>query len=218
MKGMITTGIQELDRVNKAYSVTEMKRVFPYSAKYEGKHMKHGLHLWYELTVTSKATSLEVVKAYSKLQAVAIAEPIHEAVLIDGSGKPTYVAMPEARSANSEYFNDPYLPKQWHYNNTGQTGGTPGADINLYNAWGITTGKPNVIISIHDQGVDYRHEDLSANMWVNEAEKNGKKDVDDDGNGYVDDINGFNFTNNSGIIDPMYHGTHVGGTLSLIHI
>lgn len=215
-KGMVTTGIQELDKVNKTYSVTEMKRVFPYSPKFEGKHMKHGLHLWYELTVTAKTASRDVVKAYAKLQAVEIAEPIHEAVLIDGSGQPTYVPKPAERSAN-EYFNDPYLPKQWHYNNTGQTGGTPGSDINLYNAWGITTGTSNVIISIHDQGVDYKHEDLAANMWVNEAEKNGKKDFDDDGNGYVDDINGFNFTNNSGSIDVMFHGTHVGGTVAAVN-
>jgi subtilisin family serine protease len=215
-KGMVVTGVQALDKLNKTYSVTEMKRVFPYSPKFEGKHMKHGLHLWYELTVTAKASSRDVVKEYTKLQAVEIAEPIHEEVLIDGSGQPTYIPKPVERSAN-EYFNDPYLPKQWHYNNTGQTGGTPGADINLYNGWGITTGTPNVIISIHDQGVDYKHEDLAANMWVNLAEKNGKKDVDDDGNGYVDDINGFNFTNNSGSIDVMYHGTHVGGTIAAVN-
>jgi len=215
-KGKVSTGIQALDNLNSTYSVTEMKRVFPYSPKFEGKHMKHGLHLWYELTVASPTGSKEVAKAYSKLQEVEIAEPIHEMVLIDGSGQPTYVPKAVERSA-SEYFNDPYLPKQWHYNNTGQTGGTPGSDINLYNGWGITTGTPNVIISIHDQGVDYRHEDLAANMWVNEAEKNGRKDVDDDGNGYVDDVNGFNFTNNSGIIDPMYHGTHVGGTIAAVN-
>ncbi len=216
-KGMVTTGIQALDKLNKTYSVTEMKRVFPYSPKFEGRHMQHGLHLWYELTVTAKASSRDVVKEYSKLQEVDIAEPIHETVLVDGSGKPVYVTSPFTETNNrvdTAYFNDPYLKKQWHYNNTGQTGGTPGADINLFNAWAITAGKPNVIISIHDQGVDYKHEDLANMMWVNLAEKNGTKDVDDDGNGYVDDIYGFNFTNNSASIDIMYHGTHVAGTIA----
>ena len=216
-KGLVNTGNKALDRLNTSYAVTEMTRVFPYSPKFEGKHMKHGLHLWYEVTLGSKVASKEVARAYSGLPEVEIAEPIHETVLIDGSGKPVYVKSPNSDRTDTTYFNDPYLPKQWHYNNTGQTGGTPGSDINLFNAWGITKGTPNVVISIHDQGVDYRHEDLAANMWVNEAEKNGKKDVDDDGNGYVDDVNGFNFTNNSGIIDPMYHGTHVGGTVAAVN-
>lgn len=220
-KGMITTGVQALDKLNKTYSVTSMKRVFPYSPKFEGRHMKYGLHLWYELTIGAQVTSTDVVKAYAKLQDVEISEPIHEAVLVDGSGKPTYVTAPvytpyaaSSSRKDTAYFNDPYLKKQWHYNNTGQTGGTPGADINLFNAWGITAGKPNVIVSIHDQGVDYKHEDLAANMWVNEAEKNGLPGVDDDGNGYIDDINGFNFSNNSGAIDIQYHATHVAGTIA----
>ncbi len=213
-KGMVSTGIKALDKLNTTYAVTEMTRVFPYSPKFEGKHMKHGLHLWYEVTLGSKVASKEVARAYSGLPEVEIAEPIHETVLIDGSGKPVYVKSPDADRTDNAYFNDPYLKKQWHYNNTGQTGGTPGSDINLFNAWGITTGTPNVVISIHDQGVDYKHEDLADMMWVNTAEKNGKKDVDDDGNGYIDDINGFNFTNNSGSIEPMYHGTHVGGTIA----
>lgn len=213
-KGMVSTGIKALDKLNTTYAVTEMTRVFPYSPKFEGKHMKHGLHLWYEVTLGSKVASKEVARAYSGLPEVEIAEPIHETVLIDGSGKPVYVKSPDADRTDNAYFNDPYLKKQWHYNNTGQTGGTPGSDINLFNAWGITTGTPNVVISIHDQGVDYKHEDLADMMWVNTAEKYGKKDVDDDGNGYIDDINGFNFTNNSGSIEPMYHGTHVGGTIA----
>jgi subtilisin family serine protease len=183
LKSKLTTGIQALDRLNSTYSVTDMKRVFPYSPKFEGRHMEHGLHLWYELTVGAKVASKEVVNAYSQLREVEIAEPIHETVFNDGSGKPTYVTSPLTSSGDRSdvaYFNDPYLKKQWHYNNTGQTGGTPGADINLFNAWDITAGKPNVIISIHDQGVDYKHEDLANSMWVNEAEKNGTKDVDDD--------------------------------------
>ncbi len=213
-KGMVSTGIKALDKLNTTYAVTEMTRAFPYSPKFEGKHMKHGLHLWYEVTLGSKVASKEVARAYSGLPEVEIAEPIHETVLIDGGGKPVYVKAPEGDRADKAYFNDPYLKKQWHYNNTGQTGGTPGSDINLFNAWDITTGTPNVVISIHDQGVDYKHEDLAANMWVNQAEKNGQHEIDDDGNGYIDDIYGFNFTNNSGTIEPMYHGSHVGGTIA----
>src|SRR5699024_1083317 len=88
-------------------------------------------------------------------------------------------------------FNDPRLPEQWHYNNEGtENGFTAGADINLFEAWKVETGKPNVIVSVHDEGIKVDHEDLAAHMWVNEAELNGQEGVDDDNNGYVDDIHG----------------------------
>lgn len=68
----------------------------------------------------------------------------------------------------------------------------------------------------------YKHEDLAANMWVNQAELNGQKGVDDDGNGYVDDVYGYNFAKDQGDItwtDPedSGHGTHVAGTISAVN-
>lgn len=213
-KGIVTTGIQTLDKLNSTYSVTSMKRVFPYSPKFEERHVKHGLHLWYEVTISAKASSVDVVKAYSNLQEVEIAEPIHEIVLVDGGGKPIYVPSVKSERTTTLPFNDPYLPRQWHYNNTGQTGGTPGADINLFNAWNITHGTSNVIVSIHDQGVQANHDDLAANMWTNVTELNGETGVDDDGNGYIDDIHGVNFASGTGTIDVGYHGTHVAGTVA----
>lgn len=215
-KGIVTTGIQSLDNLNTTYSVTEMKRVFPYSPKFEEKHKKYGLDLWYDVTIISKASSSEVVKNYSQLPEIEKAEPILEKILIDGSTKPIYLSKSE-KGSGSEYFNDPYLFKQWHYNNTGQTGGTPGSDINAYKAWDITKGSKNVIVSIHDQGVDVDHEDLKDAMWVNEAELNGVTGVDDDGNGYKDDVYGFNFASNMGKIDAMFHGTHVAGTIGAVN-
>ena len=108
---------------------------------------------------------------------------------------------------------------QWHYNNTGnifaQTSQL-GADANVYAAWQLSTGNPDVIVAVVDQGVKYDHEDLAANMWVNEAELNGTPGVDDDGNGYVDDIYGYNFTKETGELDfsaELMHGTHVAGTI-----
>ncbi len=215
-KGIITTGIQELDKVNSKFSAIEMKRVFPYSPKFEEKHIKYGLNLWYEVTLNSKASSNEVVAEYANLQEILKAEPILEKILIDGSNKPVYLSKSE-KGTTSEYFNDPYLYKQWHYNNTGQSGGKPGADINAYKAWNIAKGSKNVIVSIHDQGVDVKHEDLKDAMWVNEAELNGITGVDDDGNGYKDDIYGFNFASNIGTVDAMYHGTHVAGTIGAVN-
>lgn len=217
--GVVTTGIQALDRLNATYSVTNMKRVFRYSPKFEERHIKYGLNLWYDVTIGVRASSTDAVRDYSKLQEVDRAEPILQKVINDGSTKPFYVSKADLgpNSNRSDYFNDPYLFKQWNYNNTGQSGGTPGDDINAYKAWNITKGSADVIVAIMDMGVDVNHEDLKGAMWVNEAEQNGTAGVDDDNNGYKDDINGFNFGKNMGTIDADYHATHVAGTIGAVN-
>ncbi|MCL1035866.1 S8 family serine peptidase [Shewanella submarina] len=108
---------------------------------------------------------------------------------------------------------DPRYPEMWGLNNTGQDGGTADADVDAPEAWDITTGDSDVVIAVIDTGVDYNHEDLSANMWVNPGEIAGNG-IDDDGNGVVDDVHGFSALNDNG--DPMDgngHGTHVAGTI-----
>ena len=120
--------------------------------------------------------------------------------------------------------NDPRFGSLWGLNNTAQeVNGETGkrdADIDAPEAWKITTGSSDVVIAVIDTGVDYLHEDLKANIWVNPREipGNGK---DDDGNGYVDDIHGIDAIHNSG--DPMDltaddggHGTHVAGTIAAV--
>ena len=108
---------------------------------------------------------------------------------------------------------DPQFGQLWGLHNAGQTGGTADADIDAPEAWGITTGSASVIVGIIDTGVNYAHPDLAPNMWVNPGEIPGNG-VDDDGNGYVDDVHGINAITNSG--DPMDdegHGSHVAGTI-----
>jgi subtilisin family serine protease len=110
--------------------------------------------------------------------------------------------------------NDPQFEDLWGMNNTGQTGGTPDADIDAPEAWDIATGSRDVIVAVIDTGVDYEHPDLAANMWTNDAELNGTPGVDDDNNGYIDDIYGYDFYNSDA--DPMddhSHGTHCSGTI-----
>lgn len=113
-----------------------------------------------------------------------------------------------------------YASDQWHLNNTGQTGGTVDADIDAPEAWVENLGN-NIIVAINDTGVDYTHEDLLTNIWSNTDETvNG---VDSDGNGYIDDIRGWDFYDNDN--DPLYdpsplsstfHGTHVAGTVAAV--
>jgi subtilisin family serine protease len=110
--------------------------------------------------------------------------------------------------------NDPYYPQLWGLNNTGQTGGTPDADIDAPEAWDIQTGDPNLVIGVIDTGVDYNHPDLVGNIWTNPGETAGDG-IDNDGNGYIDDIRGWDFAyNDNDPIDLQSHGTHVAGTIA----
>jgi thermitase len=121
-------------------------------------------------------------------------------------------------------MDDPLFGQLWGLNNSGQNEpsssqpGRVGADINAFKAWSITKGSRQIKIAVIDTGVDYKHSDLKDNIWVNIQEKLGKPGVDDDGNGYVDDIHGYDFANDDGDpIDGHGHGTHCAGTIGALH-
>jgi uncharacterized delta-60 repeat protein len=110
--------------------------------------------------------------------------------------------------------NDPEFSKQWSLNNTGQTGGTNDADIDAPEAWNTTAGSANVIVGVIDTGIDITHPDLSANVWTNPLEIPGDG-IDNDANGYVDDIHGWDFYNSDNDpSDDNGHGTHVAGIIA----
>lgn len=107
----------------------------------------------------------------------------------------------------------------WGLKNSGQNGGVVGADVisdpdgSFTNAWDITTGSTNVIVAVVDSGVRYTHTEFASQMWRNPGEIAGNG-VDDDGNGYVDDVFGINaLAGNGDPWDDVGHGTHVAGTI-----
>ena len=109
--------------------------------------------------------------------------------------------------------NDASFAQLWGLHNTGQTGGAPGADIHAPEAWTITQGNSQIVVALIDTGADYNHPDLAQNIWSNPGEISGNG-VDDDNNGYLDDVRGWNFvTDNNNPMDDHFHGTHCAGTI-----
>lgn len=143
----------------------------------------------------------EAISLYEAMPGVLYAEPNHTRTLY---------AVPD----------DPLFPIQWGLHNTGQTGGTSDADMDMPEAWDVTTGSDAVVVAVLDSGVDYLHPDLAPNMWRNLGEI-PYNHIDDDGNGYADDIYGIDTGWNKSDPYPVHgdmpwHGTMVASTLGAV--
>ena len=177
--------------------IESMRTTFMIGGKFEQRQRASGLHQWFNVVFSDEIVD---TKATVELPGLEI---IHEA--------PVYKI--------NELVNDPDFTKQWHYWNQGSSVYAAGHDIKLKEAWEIygEYGNNEVIVAVFDSGIDCEHPDLHGNMWVNELEKNGVEGIDDDHNGYVDDVYGYNFAEMKGMMSPADHGTHVAGTVSAVN-
>lgn len=204
-------GIPEIDKVSTELGIRNIRRIFRESGNFERAHKRFGLHLWYELEFAAGTSVMNLLKKYKELPQFEIVESRQSYNRIE----PVASSLQHIKTTITNPVNDPLFNQQWHYENTGQTNGTPGADVSLADAWTIQTGKPEVIVAVIDGGIDVSHPDLAGSMWIN-TDEIANNSVDDDGNGYVDDIYGYGFGDNTGRIYPDDHGTHVGGTIAAI--
>ncbi|MCZ8116481.1 MAG: S8 family serine peptidase, partial [Microcystis sp. LE18-22.4A] len=164
-------------------------------------------------TQTIKLTGAQVWKLSGSLSVDKIlaeygSNPIFEYI------QPDYILTQGTISPQATFPNDPSFNQLWGLHNTGQSGGTADADIDAPEAWDIQTGDPNLVIGVVDTGVDYNHPDLAGNIWTNPGEI-ANDGIDNDGNGYIDDIRGWDFAyNDNDPSDVDGHGTHVAGTIA----
>jgi len=188
--GIAKLGVPSIDRLNSEFAITNIVALTPERTNSE-------LDKIFLFKTSLRGNELALVKRYASLPNVEYAEPN---MLIELAKTP----------------NDPSFSSLWGMHNTGQSGGTADVDIDAPEAWNTRTDS-TIIVAVIDTGVDYTHPDLAANMWTNPGEIPGNN-VDDDGNGKVDDVFGYDFIN--GDSDPMdeggdcsSHGTHVSGTI-----
>lgn len=135
--------------------------------------------------------------------------------------EPDFLLRTQATPNDFRYYNG----DQWNLHNTGQYGGVPGADVSAAEAWDVRTDATGVVVAVIDTGIRYTHEDLAANMWANPGESgvdsrgrskrtNG---VDDDANGWIDDVHGINTIADTGDPnDDFGHGSHVAGIIGAV--
>ena len=202
----------------------KMERVFKPAGIYEERTIAEGLDRWYTIYFDESKDVAEVVQQFNKAAGVEYAERVLPIARPKFTAKPYTGPAPQTRNQpTASAFNDPLLAKQWHYYNDGSISprAKKGADCNLKPVWEkYTTGKSNVIVAVVDGGIDITHEDLVDNLYINEKEKNGQAGVDDDGNGFVDDVYGYNFVEAKDVVggtiqpDNDGHGTHVAGTVA----
>jgi len=188
--GSITTTNNTLNELNFRYGLQNVKPLFrdiKPTEKTKVLHEAWGLNNWYTLKFNATVDIKEIVKEYLQTGLFDVVEPVYK----------KHVLKAEDKKDKVDYIpNDPRLSWQWHFQNTGQQGGTPGADIHLTQAWDIETGDTSVIVAVMDEGVQLNHPDLQQNIAYKKS---------------------FNFVNDTTLVYTSDHGSHVAGTIAEVN-
>ncbi len=208
----------DLNHLSQGYHFNSFKSLFSNVLKENElleKHQKYGLDLWFTIEFDSTNSVQLLYTLLKKTNLFEVVEPVYKKHLLDDdkacnanivagnesiSPNPNRLLLREESQSHHdaiEYVpNDPLLNQQWSYKNTGQGNGTIGKDIQLFDAWDIETGKPNVLVAVHDMGIQLNHPDLAQNIAVGKS---------------------FNFISNDTNIMMGYHGTHTAGTIAAVN-
>ncbi len=235
---MTRSGIPSTDEVLDILGAYHFERIFPVDVKNEERTRSAGLHLWYRVKFDENTDLKEAADRLAKLGEISKVQANgHIKRAYNTKGYRSYISeavlhqKSATRAVADGKFSDPGLSYQWHYINSGtndfdnknglDNGSEVGCDVGCAEVWKKCTGDPAIVVAILDEGVMFNHPDLKGNMWINEGEKL-YADTDKDGNGYKDDVYGYNFVNNTGIISWMEaedsgHGTHVAGTIAAMN-
>lgn len=233
------TGVVGVDALLDEVGGYSVEPIFVVTEKNREKVHAMGLHLWYELFFDNEADLDKVALRLAEVAEVAVVQfsqnikRVAKPITISARDVATRAATPQSNIP----FNDPERHYQWHYDNLGygkcavtgsvSTGGlaksraVEGADVNAVAAWKLCAGDPSIIVAVSDEGVCNEHEDLRENIWVNTKEIAGNG-VDDDNNGFIDDVYGYNFAQRKATItwnnrNDTGHGSHVAGTVAAVN-
>lgn len=226
-----STGVQDsgnglLDKALSGFGEYSVAPVFDCVEATAEIDSRYGFDKWYKVSfcndqdIESVAGSLAAVPHVRKIEYSKLMRKAS-----DGRSWQYTGGVATRSDGAGQTFDDPMTADQWHYLNNGDLGVAPtarkGADINVCDAWRLCSGNSGIIVAVIDEGVQYDHPDLAANMWTNAAEANGVPGQDDDGNGFVDDAHGYNFSDDGPVTWNVYgdsgHGTHVAGTVAAVN-
>jgi len=203
----------------------DAEKLFPSTKGKEAIEHKYGLDQWYAVSIPEGMQMAEFAEMLDYDASVISYE--YPTLLTKPYTKDSFAISSKIAKSSVEPvdMNDPLFKNQWFLYNTGDRDlfgptNVEGTDVNIRDAWSLTAGDPDIIVAVVDEGVKYTHPDLAANMWTNSKEIPGNG-IDDDNNGYIDDIHGYNFAAKGdvswGISGDEGHGTHVAGLVAAVN-